>query len=193
MFFPRGNSNAMILPEKLNSLNKGKKQSKVKYIGERGKVKQVLLSILLISLKVTWACLLRHPHSLTKVQTRPKGFHSLTDLSGDCQSMKSVDSAISLCITAYIGAHCSQVDSAQLSWRKKTLWPSQNTGCYLKDSLVMLAPWQHWYHGNGDRVSNFVIYTALIQPHGSFTSCCKFLRDLLFHICLNACTDLQLP
>lgn len=53
MFFPRGNSNAMILPEKLSSLNKGKKQSKVKYIGERGKVKQVLLSILLISLKVT--------------------------------------------------------------------------------------------------------------------------------------------
>ena len=52
MALPKGNSNAMILPEKLSTPNKGNKQSKVKYIGERGKAKQVSLSVLLISLKL---------------------------------------------------------------------------------------------------------------------------------------------
>lgn len=74
MATPNGNSNAVILPEKLISPNKGKKQSKGKYIGERGKAKQGLLSIPLISLKLTWACPLPSPSQPDQSADVPWGF-----------------------------------------------------------------------------------------------------------------------
>lgn len=61
MALPKRNSNAMTLPEKLRSPNKGKKQFKVKQIGGKGKAKQAWLSILPISLTLTGAHLQCYP------------------------------------------------------------------------------------------------------------------------------------
>lgn len=149
MALAKGNSNAVILPEKLSSPNKGNKQFKVKQIGGMGKAKQASLSILPISLTLTWAHLLCYPQP-DQSADMPWGISSPDRLNWRLsvseisrQHNEFVHYSILRC-TLLIGGLCSALlkEENPLTHLKYKL--------FLKGQRGDAAPWQQWHHGNSD-------------------------------------------
>lgn len=192
---PKGNGNAIILPEKLSSPNKGRNHSKWK----RGKNKAGFV----VGSAHWFKANLSMPAALPLVW--PKCRPTLRASVPWWTSQEAATATFPAHTTAWIQqtsqwiwtSQHPEVKFAHRRWillsspeavlgeARKPFNPSWHTpwaGCWR-------TVWWCWHHGN----INFTIHKAWIWPHRSLTSCSRFLWDPLLHVCLNACADVHLP